>query len=122
MTLPPEKIGDKGQRYAVKYKGGRESQPERTLGYSPTKEGAEAMAAAWTSHPEEYDVWIVDREQPAELGQEEGETCNRDGCTGTIEVADVENCSCHISPPCGACTDPREFCPRCDWQAKDDPQ
>lgn len=54
------------------------------------------------------------------LGQEEGERCGRDGCNGIIAVRPVENCSCHIHPPCPSCTDPREYCPECDWHAEDD--
>lgn len=53
-------------------------------------------------------------------GQIEGETCNRNGCPGVIAEAKVEGCSCHISPPCSACTTPREHCPVCDWRAADD--
>lgn len=51
----------------------------------------------------------------------EGEVCGRDGCTGHIERHRVENCSCHISPPCSACTSPLNFCPVCDWEECDDP-
>lgn len=54
------------------------------------------------------------------FGDEEGATCWRNGCQGIIAVADVEDCSCHIAPPCGRCTTPREYCPECDWRAKDD--
>lgn len=53
-------------------------------------------------------------------GQLEGEMCSRNGCAGVIVEAPVENCSCHINPPCGACTTPREHCPECGWQAKND--
>lgn len=53
-------------------------------------------------------------------GMELGETCGRGGCKGVIEEHDVEGCSCHIDPPCSACTTPREYCEECDWQAKDD--
>ena len=56
-----------------------------------------------------------------DLGYEEGVSCGRDGCAGIIELAESENCSCHINPPCGSCTSPRLFCPVCDWQEKDDP-
>ncbi|MGO4561024.1 hypothetical protein [Rhizobiales bacterium 3FA27D7] len=55
------------------------------------------------------------------LGYTEGEICNRSGCTGTIATHPAENCSCHINPPCSACTSPRNFCAACDWQEKDDP-
>ena len=54
------------------------------------------------------------------FGYEEGETCGRNGCTGIIRLFEVENCSCHINPPCGECTTPREYCPECDYQAKND--
>lgn len=56
----------------------------------------------------------------SDFGHEEGETCWRNGCLGVIAVAPVENCSCHINPPCGSCTEAREFCPVCDWSLKDD--
>ncbi len=50
------------------------------------------------------------------FGVEEGETCNRDGCPGEIIVLPAENCSCHISPPCGACTtNERIECDTCHW-------
>lgn len=55
------------------------------------------------------------------LGYEEGSVCNRKGCTGTIATHKSENCSCHIAPPCSSCTSPRNYCPDCDWQEKDDP-
>ncbi|MBA4710519.1 hypothetical protein [Aquitalea aquatica] len=55
-----------------------------------------------------------------EYGQLEGETCKRMGCQGVIEEHPRENCSCHISPPCHYCTTPREYCPDCGWEAKDD--
>lgn len=50
----------------------------------------------------------------------EGETCGRAGCAGVIAQHPSENCSCHIAPPCGSCTTPREYCPECDWVAEDD--
>lgn len=55
-----------------------------------------------------------------ELGFAEGDQCRRQGCQGVIAMHPVENCSCHISPPCGACTAPRAYCAKCDWQEKDD--
>lgn len=53
-------------------------------------------------------------------GYEEGETCGRDQCKGIIKESALEGCSCHISPPCSACTTDRCYCPDCDWQGKDD--
>lgn len=55
-----------------------------------------------------------------EHGYEEGETCKRQGCQGIIAVHPVENCSCHINPPCGSCTAVREYCPDCGYEGKDD--
>jgi hypothetical protein len=51
-----------------------------------------------------------------EPGFEEGATCNRNGCTGSIHMRAPENCSCHISPPCSSCTAPRGYCDECDWE------
>lgn len=56
------------------------------------------------------------------FGAAEGETCWRNGCQGVIALHSVENCSCHLHPPCGACTAPRGFCPECDWQEADEVQ
>lgn len=61
---------------------------------------------------------IKQHEEPH--GQLEGETCRREGCTGIIAEHEVENCSCHIAPPCPACTAPRGYCPECGWEAVDD--
>lgn len=47
-------------------------------------------------------------------GFEEGDTCNRDGCKGTMVFA-PENCSCHINPPCGSCLDGMT-CDKCGWR------
>lgn len=54
------------------------------------------------------------------FGYDAGEVCKRNGCTGVIQERPVEGCSCHINPPCGACTTPNEYCPVCDWEAKND--
>jgi len=51
-----------------------------------------------------------------EFGLYEGDVCNRNSCKGVIEEHPVENCSCHINPPCSACTEPREYCPECGWE------
>ncbi len=56
----------------------------------------------------------------SELGQAEGEVCRRNGCAGIIEDRPVEGCSCHINPPCAACTRPRSFCDECGWEQADD--
>ncbi len=56
-----------------------------------------------------------------EEGCQAGDVCNRNGCVGTIEAHDREGgCSCHISPPCGYCTTPSEYCDKCGWDAKEE--
>ena len=42
------------------------------------------------------------------LEAREGDPCgiigdDREVCPGTLGYAPVENCNCHVSPPCGAC-------------------
>lgn len=54
-------------------------------------------------------------------GTSEGEICGRDGCDGRIEYTKPENCSCHTSPPCSACTSTYLHCPECDWEAEEQP-
>jgi hypothetical protein len=56
----------------------------------------------------------------SDLGYCEGDTCNRKGCSGVINAHPAENCSCHIAPPCSACTSPRNFCPACGWEESND--
>lgn len=54
MTLPPERIGDRGQRYVVQAKGWPdEAQPRawQNCAYFDTIEGADKAAAALASHP-----------------------------------------------------------------------
>lgn len=58
--------------------------------------------------------------RPTELGYVDGDACNRNGCTGIIELEPSENCSCHICAPCSSCTAPRMFCPECEWHERDD--
>ena len=54
-------------------------------------------------------------------GYEKGDVCGRDGCVGIIAEHDTElSCSCHIHPPCAKCTEPRQYCPECDWSAADE--
>lgn len=53
-------------------------------------------------------------------GYLEGEVCTRNGCAGVIIEQPSDNCSCHINPPCGSCTTPREECPVCGWRLVDE--
>lgn len=56
----------------------------------------------------------------SDYGYIEDETCGRRNCDGVIKERAVENCSCHIAPPCGACTEARGYCEKCNWDAGDD--
>lgn len=53
------------------------------------------------------------------VGTEEGDLCNRDGCGGMIRFPKVEDCCCHISPPCSACVDNRLTCDACGAEPED---
>lgn len=57
-------------------------------------------------------------------GYEEGAICGRTSqhvsCKGVIAFHPVVNCSCHIAPPCAACTTPRAYCPECGWEEKEE--
>jgi hypothetical protein len=52
-----------------------------------------------------------------QVGIEEGAVCNR-RCDGKMVLPPVENCSCHISSPCGACEDNRPMCSSCGEEAE----
>jgi len=54
------------------------------------------------------------------VGYIDGQLCNRNGCSGVIEIKPSENCSCHLSPPCFACTEAPFWCPECGWQSNED--
>ena len=75
-----------------------------------------------------YDAWkLASPDYGDEIGTEEGDTCNRveeqdedaprgyrpKPCQGVMHYADVEDCSCHISPPCSACVDNPLVCDTC---------
>jgi hypothetical protein len=54
------------------------------------------------------------------FGYCEGDVCGRSNCKGLLKEHDVENCSCHINPPCGSCTAPRGYCETCGWEESED--
>jgi hypothetical protein len=47
---------------------------------------------------------------------EDGDKCREKDCRGRLAFPKVENCSCHINPPCGACTMVRLTCDECGWK------
>ena len=64
MKLLPERLGDKGQRYAVMYREpGDVKNEDHALAYTNDLGGAQAIADAWRRQSEGYAVWVVDRER-----------------------------------------------------------
>jgi hypothetical protein len=53
---------------------------------------------------------------------EEGDRCRESGCSGVLAFPKAENCSCHISPPCHACTSVCLKCPECGWADESEPE
>jgi len=63
MTLPPSRIGDKGQRYEVRWREPEDARDTwRVLGFASKASGAREMRDAWWTFRNVDDVWIVDRE------------------------------------------------------------
>lgn len=54
------------------------------------------------------------------VGIDEGDICNRDGCEGVMQLPPVNDCSCHISPPCSACEQNRIVCDTCGADPEED--
>ena len=46
---------------------------------------------------------------------EEGSPCTERGCSGAFMPSDVVGCSCHIAPPCSACTNAGYTCNLCGY-------
>lgn len=59
MTLPPEMIGDNGQRFEVRYKP--RVGPEKVFGWSNTMEGAEQLLGCVKIWPAAVLGKIIDR-------------------------------------------------------------
>lgn len=47
------------------------------------------------------------------MARQEGDVCGYEGCDGIMGYEPVENCSCHISPPCSACVENPLVCLKC---------
>jgi len=52
------------------------------------------------------------------VGTNPGDACGRDGCEGIIRENEIENCSCHINPPCGQCVTAGVSCDTCDYDTR----
>ena len=57
-----------------------------------------------------------------EIGEVEGDRCNRGGCPGVLELEALEGCTCFKNPPCTACMSRQIECPVCRWSAGDEPE
>jgi len=80
-------------------------------------------------HPTDGNAIAADAhcDQPDEIGTEDCDICGRypepdEGmprgykpkpCKGVMHYDDVEGCTCHISPPCGACVNNPVTCDIC---------
>jgi hypothetical protein len=49
---------------------------------------------------------------------EEGDRCPECG-NGKLCYPPVENCTCHINPPCSACTDRNLVCEKCGYEVEE---
>ena len=73
MTLPPNLLGDRGQRFEVRYREPTDPVDVQTvLGWAETRERAEAMAARWRRHPQRFHVWVEDRGEANPPSTQEG--------------------------------------------------
>ena len=50
---------------------------------------------------------------PATIGVMEGQTCNRDGCQGTMALEPLHGCTCFQNAPCSACMGRNIVCNEC---------
>lgn len=49
-----------------------------------------------------------------------GDSCPREGCPGVLELVLAGDCSCHIAPPCSACTDATLVCSECGREPEEE--
>ena len=50
------------------------------------------------------------------MKKEEGDYCDVEDCPGFLEYPKPVDCSCHINPPCHACTERKLTCPHCGYE------
>lgn len=63
MTFRPDQIGDKGQRYEVRYAvAGMQLDEFKVVGWSNSRSGADQLVAAWQLRPSVHCVWVIDRQ------------------------------------------------------------
>jgi hypothetical protein len=52
----------------------------------------------------------------------DGDACPEAGCAGALHPHRIGDCSCHINPPCSACTDAVLTCDVCGWEQPEEPR
>jgi hypothetical protein len=63
VTLGPDQIGDRGQRYEVRYRDETcATGPHKVVGWTNSEPDAERMAAAWRTRPSTTNAWVADRQ------------------------------------------------------------
>lgn len=70
-------------------------------------------AIGWISHEPFHWTIAEGPVKPTPKVAGEGDPCQAGECDGFLGHAPVENCSCHISPPCSACVDNPLVCLSC---------
>ena len=61
MTLPPQKLGDQGQRYAV-WTRGYPQDGDKAIQFSDSYDTACSLADNWVRAPGCVKSWVIDRE------------------------------------------------------------
>lgn len=49
---------------------------------------------------------------------QEGDRCPK--CEGTMKLEPVEDCRCHICPPCSGCVEQGVYCDICGFSSKEE--
>ena len=69
----------------------------------------------------EIEINFVEKDNmEKKIGIEEGNTCNRDGCQGTMVFEREGACGCHINPPCQNCVDAPLVCDECGTELEEE--
>lgn len=70
-----------------------------------------------TSDPKPKDVI-----SKSTIGTDEDAVCGRGDppCEGKLTFKEVKNCSCHINPPCPACSESWLECDECGWDQEEE--
>ena len=68
-----------------------------------------------------FELINKEKEMTNYYGDQIGEGCGRDGCTGIIEslADDSQSCTCFRNPPCSKCT-AGVYCPECGYDSNEE--